>query len=167
MSFHIACEFPFVNWRVSQRGEPSLCRGAIAIDTTSRPKEECTPFVYVPKTELEQMEDDEALRIVQAYNPIWELVVMLLRRKGKIGACGRFRCALAVARNLIDQKNLSRMAITCLTLRRDSLEEVPLSRGLSPLLICLHQIDSVENASGILVYRLLHRDSQVNIKLSQ
>ncbi len=70
------------------------------------------------------------------------------------------------ARDLIDQKSVLRMAITRLTLRGNSLEEIQLSRGLSQLLMSLHLLARAEDASMDPVHRLVHSDSQVNIKLN-
>lgn len=71
-------------WPAAQHGFINFGRGAIVIDTTSRPTGEGNPFIYSTKKEVENIEDPDALRMVTQYDPTWELVTMLLKRAGRV-----------------------------------------------------------------------------------
>lgn len=68
-----------VFWPVAQQGYEELGRGAIVVDTTSRPTGEGHPFGYLPQAMVEQQGDDDAQRMVREYDPTWEMVTVLLR----------------------------------------------------------------------------------------
>ena len=54
-------------------------RGAIVVDTTSRPAGEGNPFGYFPQEFFEQRDYEDTNRMVAQYDPETELVVMLLK----------------------------------------------------------------------------------------
>ena len=71
-------------WPAAERGYKESGRGAIVVDTTSRPTGEGNPFIYLPEVEIEKMDDPDALRMVRQYDPTWELVAMLLKSEGRV-----------------------------------------------------------------------------------
>jgi hypothetical protein len=50
----------------------------------------------MPETGIEQMKDPDALRIVQGYDPSWELVAMLLKNEQRVST---YRVGVPAARN--------------------------------------------------------------------
>lgn len=68
-----------VLWPAAQQGYQASGRGAIVIDTLSHPAGAGNPFVYLPQNEVAKMEDADASRMVDQYDPNWELVTMLLK----------------------------------------------------------------------------------------
>ena len=56
-----------------------LGRGALVIDTTSRPTEQGNPFGYFPQEQLLQYEDEDIDRMVREYDPETEFVVVLVK----------------------------------------------------------------------------------------
>lgn len=60
-----------------------LGRGAIVTDVTtlvSHPAGESHPFFYLPLVGIEEQKWGDAIRMVNAYDPTWELVTVLLKR---------------------------------------------------------------------------------------
>lgn len=74
----------YVFWPAAQQAYKELGRGAIVVDTTSRPTPQGHPFGYVSQEGIGEMEDADALRMVSAYDPSWELVTMLLKQQGRV-----------------------------------------------------------------------------------
>jgi len=68
-----------VFWPAAQRACEELGRGAIVVDTTSRPTGEGHPFGYFPQEKVEQTGDEDAQRMVREYEPSWEIVAVLLK----------------------------------------------------------------------------------------
>ena len=54
-------------------------RGAIVIDTTSRPTGKGNPFAYIPQEIVDQRDDEDIKRMVREYDPGQEFVVVLLK----------------------------------------------------------------------------------------
>ena len=71
-------------WPVAQRGYQDSGRGAIVVDTTSRPTGNGHPFAYVPQAGIENLNDQDALRMVSAYDPTWEFVTMLFKPQARV-----------------------------------------------------------------------------------
>lgn len=67
----------------AQQGFQDSGRGALVIDTTTLVRHEngmSNPFVYWPEKAIEEKETlVDALRMVRAYDPTWELVTVLLK----------------------------------------------------------------------------------------
>ncbi len=66
-------------WPAAQHAYAEQGRGAIVVDTASRPTGEGNPFLYLPETEVEKLPDSDSLRMVRDYDPTWEFVAMLLK----------------------------------------------------------------------------------------
>jgi hypothetical protein len=73
-----------VFWPAAQKGYKNLGRGAIVVDTTSRPTGQGNPFLYLPEAGIEKLNDQDALRMVRAYDPTWELVAMLFKSRDRM-----------------------------------------------------------------------------------
>jgi hypothetical protein len=58
-------------------------RGALVVDTTSRPTGEGHPFGYFPHTVIKAIGDDDTKRMVGEYDPEQEFVVLLLKPQGR------------------------------------------------------------------------------------
>ena len=56
-----------------------LGRGVIVVDTTSRPTGEGNPFAYFPQEIIEEGDDEDTKRMVNAYDPEGEFVIMLIK----------------------------------------------------------------------------------------
>lgn len=67
----------------AQQGFQDSGRGAVVIDTTTLVRHEkgmSNPFVYLPEKAIEEKETlVDALRMVRAYDPTWELVTVLVK----------------------------------------------------------------------------------------
>lgn len=68
-----------VFWPAAERGFDEFGRGAIVVDTTSRPTGKGHPFGYFPQAMVEQAGDEDAQRMVREYDPTWELVTVPLK----------------------------------------------------------------------------------------
>ena len=73
-----------VLWPAAQTSYAAEGRGAIVVDTTSRPTGAGNPFLYVAEEGIERMKDADALRMVRAYDPTWELVTMLIKKERRL-----------------------------------------------------------------------------------
>jgi hypothetical protein len=73
-----------VLWPAAQTSYAEEGRGAIVVDTTSRPTGAGNPFLYVAESGIERMQDADALRMVRAYDPTWELVTMLMKKERRL-----------------------------------------------------------------------------------
>ncbi len=71
-------------WPAAQQGFQEPGRGAIVVDTTSRPTGGGHPFVYVPETGIEQLNEPDALGMVPAYEPTWEFVTLLFKSQDRV-----------------------------------------------------------------------------------
>lgn len=72
-----------VFWPAAQLGYETVGRGAIVVDTTSRPTKEGHPFGYFDQAAIEEGGDEDALRMVREYEPSWEFVAALLKSQGR------------------------------------------------------------------------------------
>ncbi|MCZ7545093.1 MAG: hypothetical protein M5R40_16920 [Anaerolineae bacterium] len=68
-----------VFWPAAQTAYAEAGRGALVVDTTSRPTGEGNPFGYFPKEVLDLFEDEDIARMVGEYDPEQEFVVVLLK----------------------------------------------------------------------------------------
>ena len=73
-----------VFWPAAQRGYEEFGRGAIVVDTTSRPTGEGHAFGYLPQAIVEQTADEDAQRMVREYDPTWETVTVVLKTCGRV-----------------------------------------------------------------------------------
>ena len=73
-----------VLWPAAQRSFAAEGRGAIVVDTTTRPTGAGNPFLYVEEEGIERMQDADALRMVRAYDGTWELVTMLIKNERRL-----------------------------------------------------------------------------------
>ena len=69
-------------WPAAQAGYQATGRGAITVDTTDQPGPGLgNPFGYLAYSELEPLHDEDMLRMLRAYDPAKELVVVLFKSK--------------------------------------------------------------------------------------
>jgi len=73
-----------VFWPVAQRAYDELGRGAIVVDTTSRPTGEGHPFGYLPQEKVEETGDEDAEPMVREYDTTWEMVTVLLKPQDRV-----------------------------------------------------------------------------------
>jgi hypothetical protein len=73
-----------VFWPAAQQGYQEHGRGAIVVDTTSRPTGAGHPFAYLPQAGIEQMNEVDAIRMMKAYDPTWEFVTMLFKSQDRL-----------------------------------------------------------------------------------
>jgi len=66
-------------WPVAAAAFAEQGRGAIVVDTTTRPTGRGHPFGYFPQAEIEQRDDEDIKRMVREYDPKRELVVVMLK----------------------------------------------------------------------------------------
>ncbi len=71
-------------WPAARRGFQDSGRGAIVVDTTARPTGAGNPFAYLSEAGLEKLNDQDALRMVRAYDPSWEFVTMLFKAEDRL-----------------------------------------------------------------------------------
>lgn len=71
-------------WPAAQSNYQEQGRGAIVVDTMSRPTGAGNPFAYLPEVGIVQMKDQDALRMVRAYDPTWEFVTMLFKSQDRV-----------------------------------------------------------------------------------
>lgn len=58
-------------------------RGSIVVDITSRPTGEGHPFGYFPQEMVEEEGDEDTQRMVKAYDPEKEIVILLLKAENR------------------------------------------------------------------------------------
>ncbi|MBI4785849.1 MAG: hypothetical protein HY782_02245 [Chloroflexi bacterium] len=73
-----------VFWPVAHAGYQTSGRGAVVVDTTSRPTGTGHPFLYLPEVLIVRLADLAALRLVRAYDPTWEFVVSLWKTQDRV-----------------------------------------------------------------------------------
>ena len=73
-------------WPAAQMGYETVGRGAIVVDTTSRPTGEGHPFGYLDQIAIEQGADESTQRLVKEYEPSWEFVTSLLKTQDRISS---------------------------------------------------------------------------------
>jgi len=75
-----------VFWPAATAAYVKQGRGAIVVDTTSRPTGEGNPFGYFAQAMLERRKDEDVKRMVREYDPDWEFVVVLLKPKDRVSS---------------------------------------------------------------------------------
>jgi hypothetical protein len=75
-----------VFWPAARQGYETLGRGAIVVDTTSRPTGEGHPFGYFPREVVEQQGDEDTQRLVREYDPPTEFVSVLLKTQDRVSS---------------------------------------------------------------------------------
>ena len=80
-----------VFWLAAQQLYPERGRGAIVVDTRVRPCANGHPFTYFTQAEVNATHDHEAQRLVREFDPDTEMVIVLLKQKGRISV---YRCRL-------------------------------------------------------------------------
>lgn len=68
-----------VFWPAATMAFEDQGRGAIFVDTTSRPTGEGHPFGYYPQGLIEDGADEDVKRMVREYDPGREVVIVLLK----------------------------------------------------------------------------------------
>ncbi len=69
----------FIFWPAATEAYVKTGRGAIVVDTTSRPTGEGHPFGYFTQAFVEERDVEDVKRMVREYDPDQELVVVLLK----------------------------------------------------------------------------------------
>ena len=69
----------YIFWPVATAVFAEQGRGAIVVDTMSRPTGEGHPFGYVPQAEIEQRDDEDIKRMVREYDPDNEFVLVMIK----------------------------------------------------------------------------------------
>jgi len=75
-----------VLWPAAQLGYQTVGRGAVVVDTTTRPTGEGHPFGYFDQEALEQGADTDTQRLVREYDPTWEMVTSLLKTEDRVSS---------------------------------------------------------------------------------
>ena len=73
-----------VLWPAAQAGYEEYGRGALLVDTTSRPTGAGHPFFYGELEIVQEGGDQDAIRIVQEYEPSWEMVTVLFKAHERV-----------------------------------------------------------------------------------
>lgn len=73
-------------WPAAQIGYETVGRGAIVVDTTSRPTGKGHPFGYLDQAAIEQSGDEDTQRMVREYDPSWEFVAELLKIHDRVSS---------------------------------------------------------------------------------
>lgn len=76
----------FLLWPIAQNAYEQFGRGALAVDTTTRIGEHGHPFGYLTQEVIEQTEEDDTKLLVLEYEPTHELVISLVKPKGRISS---------------------------------------------------------------------------------
>jgi hypothetical protein len=73
-----------VFWPAAQQQYQEHGRGAIVVDTMSRPTGAGHPFTYYPQAQVNETDDVDAQRMVREYDPQNEVVIMLLKPHDRV-----------------------------------------------------------------------------------
>ena len=73
-------------WPAAQTGYETVGRGAIVVDTTSRPTGSGHPFGYLDQAAIEQGGDEDTQRMIREYDPSWEFVASLLKSQERMSS---------------------------------------------------------------------------------
>lgn len=73
-------------WTVARAGYEHEGRGALIVDTTVRPTGAGHPFGYITQEQVQQLGSQDEIRMVAAYDPAWELVIILLKAGDRMSA---------------------------------------------------------------------------------
>lgn len=72
-------------WPAAQAQVAEKGRGAVVVDTTQQPVAgEGHPFAYYTEEQLKQIGESDALRMVAQYDSKNELVVVMLKHRGRV-----------------------------------------------------------------------------------
>lgn len=92
----------YVLWPAAQTAFKEKGRGAIYIETSivvEHPGGVGNPMAYMIEEDIEKSEKSpDALRMVRAYNPTWEVVIVLLEHQGKEVRESTYRIGVPSAR---------------------------------------------------------------------
>ena len=77
-------EKKYIFWHVAQQGYKESGRGIVVMDTTSRLTENARAFAYLPQAGIENPNDQDALRMAQAYDPTREFLTMLFNLQAHV-----------------------------------------------------------------------------------
>ena len=72
-----------VFWPVATTGFAEGGRGAIVVDTTSRPTGEGNPYGYLLQAAFEHGDDEDIKRMIGEYDPRRELVLVLIKSENR------------------------------------------------------------------------------------
>jgi hypothetical protein len=76
-----------VLWPAAQEQQKEKGRGAIVVDTTTQPAAGGgNPFAYLNGEELEKLGDEDARRMIAEYDPVKEIVIVLMKARGRSSA---------------------------------------------------------------------------------
>jgi hypothetical protein len=76
----------YVLWPAARMGYEAEGRGAVLVDTLVVGIHEDgvgNPMFYVTEAQIEEKKDQDALRMIRAYDPAWELVTILLKIRNR------------------------------------------------------------------------------------
>ena len=74
-----------VFWTAARAGFEELGRGAIVVDTTVLPPGASGhPFGFMPQEMVELVGDEDAIRMVAEYEPVTEIVTVLLKSEERV-----------------------------------------------------------------------------------
>jgi hypothetical protein len=73
-------------WPAAQGAYEELGRGAIVVNTTSRPTGEGNPFAYLTQGAAERTDDMDLQRLVGEYDPQEELVITLFKAYNRVSS---------------------------------------------------------------------------------
>lgn len=74
-------------WPIAQKGYQEFGRGSVVVDTTTtvtHPRGEGHPFGYFDQETLEQFEDEDLKRLLEAYAPDEEFITTLLKAQDRM-----------------------------------------------------------------------------------
>ncbi len=61
-------------------------RGALVVDTMARPTGAGHSFGYVSQEQMQQSGGKDEIRMVTVYEPLWEMVIVLLKSKDRVSS---------------------------------------------------------------------------------
>ena len=73
-----------VLWPAAQKQYQVLGRGSIVVDTTVQPTGAGHPYTYLTQQQIDERRDRDAQRMVREYDPVAEMVVVLLKPKDRM-----------------------------------------------------------------------------------
>lgn len=73
-------------WGAARSGYEASGRGALVVDTDVRPTGVCHPFGYVLQEQIRQLGAKDEIRMIAAYEPSWELVIILLKPRDRMSS---------------------------------------------------------------------------------
>lgn len=73
-------------WKAARAAYEREGRGALIVDTTVRPTGAGHPFGYVSQEQIQRFGGPDEIRMVGAYDPSWELVIVLLKPKDRMSS---------------------------------------------------------------------------------